>query len=476
MEPWLLARARQTPEAPALLAGAKRRSFGELTATVDVVARRLATIGVRAGARLALVAEPSETVVEVVHATQRLGAVLVPLDPRLTRGELGALLERTRPALVLSDRPDAMPAPAWSLEALGGVFPAPVHVLRDVIEPESPHTIIFTSGTSGRPKGVVLTHAAHQASALAQARRLATSADDRWLCCLPLHHVGGLSILLRSVLSGFAVLLHPRFDVAAVEQALAEGGVTTISLVARMLARLLDATRDHPSAPKLRCMLVGGGPLPTALAARARGAGLPLARTYGLSEAASQVCTSVAGEAAAEPGYCGPPLEGVEVRIAAPAADGVGEILVRGPILMRGYLDDLPATTAAVRNGWLHTGDLGRLTPDGGLIVDGRRTDLVVTGGENVSPAEVEAVLGTHPAVADVAVVGLPDDAWGQRVVAAVVIREPCEPDALRAFCRGRVAPHKVPREVRVLAELPRTAAGKVARAALVDLLSAPAR
>jgi O-succinylbenzoic acid--CoA ligase len=227
---------------------------------------------------------------------------------------------------------------------------------------------------------------------------------------------------------------------------------------------MLDALGDARYPPSLRVVLTGGGPLPAVVLARARAASVPVAPTYGLTEAASQVATG-------RPGVVPPaafPLPATEVRIAAPDGAGIGEILVRGPTVMTGYFEDAAATAAALRDGWLHTGDLGRLDADGALSVVGRRTDLIVTGGENVYPVEVERVLAEHPNVAEVAVFGVPDDVWGERVVATIVpTRGALDGPALRAWAASRLAAFKIPRDVRVAAALPRTASGKIRRAAL---------
>jgi O-succinylbenzoic acid--CoA ligase len=232
-----------------------------------------------------------------------------------------------------------------------------------------------------------------------------------------------------------------------------------------MLARVLD--RDAgPFAPSLRAVLVGGGPIPEPLLARARARGLPVLPTYGLTEAASQVATAAPGDADRPAGSVGRALPGITVRIGAADTEGFGEILVRGPTVMAGYLGRADDTAAGLRNGWLHTGDLGRLDDEGRLTVADRRSDLIVTGGENVYPREVETVLLAHPAVREAAVYGVTDPEWGQRVAAAVVARADATLDgeALRAWCGERLAAFKVPRAIALVAALPRTTGGKLQR------------
>jgi O-succinylbenzoic acid--CoA ligase len=265
--------------------------------------------------------------------------------------------------------------------------------------------------------------------------------DDRWLTPLPLHHVGGLGVLIRSVVNRTTAVVHERFEVERVRAALEGGEVTLVSLVPTMLARLREA--GLRAAPGLRAVALGGGPIPPELLDWAAAAGIPVTPVYGMTETASQV---VAGSP-------GRPLRGVELRVADD-----GEVLIRGPMVAHG---------AVAEDGWLHTGDRGRIDGDGRLHLEGRLKDLIVTGGENVAPVLVEGALCAHPAVADAAVAGLPDDHWGEAVTAFVVLREHADSDELRTWCRERLAPHEVPKRIVVVDELPRNAAGKLLRDSL---------
>ena len=317
---------------------------------------------------------------------------------------------------------------------------------------------LHTSGTSSAPRPVELTYANFLWSALGSAVALDLDPSERWLCALPVSHVAGLSILLRSAIYATTAVLHERFETDRVLHALRAEEVTVVSLVATTLARLLDAGLRRPAG--LRCALTGGGPVPDALLARARAAGVPVALTYGLTEACSQVSTTPLRTLEREGAVPGPPLFCVRARIAAPQpqAQGRGEILIAGPTVAPG---------AAGRDGWLRTGDIGFLDGQGGLHVSGRMAETIISGGENVAPAEVEAVLETHPDVLEAAVVGRPDAAWGQAVTAIVVPRPGRAPDAeaLRAHCARVLAPYKVPRQVELSGDpLPRTRSGKLAR------------
>jgi O-succinylbenzoic acid--CoA ligase len=319
----------------------------------------------------------------------------------------------------------------------------------------------------------MLTFGNHFWSATGSAFNLGVRGDDRWLAVLPLFHVGGLAILLRSVLYGTTAIVHESFDAAHANRAIDYEGVTIVSVVANMLQRMLDERGDRPYPASLRCMLLGGGPAPEPLLRRCEAIGVPVVQTYGLTEAASQVATLAPEDALPKLGSAGKPLFGTEVRIVdttGPCAAGAaGEIVVRGPTVSPGYLNRREESTRALRNGWLHTGDIGYLDDDGYLYVLDRRDDLIVSGGENVYPAEIEAVLQTHPAVAEAGVWGVEHARWGQVPVAAVVLRDnlATAPELLIEYCKERLAAYKVPSRIEFTNELPRNAAGKLLRSEL---------
>jgi len=357
--------------------------------------------------------------------------------------------------------------------------------LRERIDLAAVHSILYTSGTTGRPKGAQLTYGNHWWSAVASALNLGLRHDDRWLACLPLFHVAGLSILLRSVIYGIPAVVHPRFDPAAVNQAIERDGVTMVSVVAAMLQAMLEEQGDRPYPDHLRCILVGGGPVPRPLLEECARRGLPVVQTYGLTETASQVATLSPAHALDKLGSAGRPLLPNEIIIAgdeaAPAPEmpslppyQVGEIWVRGPTVTPGYFRRPQDTARAIQSGWLRTGDLGYFDEDGFLYVVDRRDDLIISGGENVYPAEVEAVLAAHPAVAQAGVAGIPHPRWGQVPAAAVVLRPGTQAAAgeLKDFCAQRLARYKIPAHIIFVDELPRNAAGKLVRHQLARLLS----
>jgi len=313
------------------------------------------------------------------------------------------------------------------------------------LDPGTVHTVLFTSGTLGAPKPVELTIANHDASAAASAAAIGCEPSDRWLCPLPLFHIGGLAILVRCARAGTTAVLHERFSAARVVRSLEAGQITLASLVPTMLRRVREAGLGN--APALRSLVLGGGPIPPDLIDWARESAIAVRCTYGMTETCSQVAVTEPWELA------GPPVPGAELRTGAD-----GEILVRGQMVAPGAL---------APDGWLHTGDRGRLDRRGWLHVDGRIGEMIVTGGEKVAPPAVEAVLLAHPAIADVAVAGVPDEEWGEAVTAFVVERTPVSDYAVLAFCREHLAGYQVPKRIERVERLPRSPAGKLLRARL---------
>jgi len=358
-------------------------------------------------------------------------------------------------AVVVLD-PDAPPPVRDAI--LAQVRPTHLHdhdgrrPLPDGVAPDGHvRAVVLTSGTTGRHKAVELNDDGLRAVGEGCNAALALEADDAWLVCLPLHHVAGLAILARARVGGQRVVVHRGFDLAEVGAAPAEQGASLVSVVPTMLGRLLDA---HAPMHEYRRIVTGGAPLPDALRDRAGQAGAHVVDAYGLSETGGGFVLD------------GRPIPGAEVEL------GVDdEVRVRGPMVMRGYRFDAAATRAALDDGWLRTGDVGAWADDGSLLVVDRRRDLIISGGVNVSPTAVEQVLAQHPAVADVCVTGAPDDEWGERVVAFIVVAPPYpEPSLadLRDFARTQLRAPDLPRQVVPIEEIPRTPGGKAQRRHLI--------
>jgi o-succinylbenzoate---CoA ligase len=416
----------------------------------------------------------------LLHAVPRAGGVLVPLHPGWTEPELARALGATGASLLVV--PDArVPelrgrlsgvgvVPAEELVEGGAVAADPAYRPADVtLDPDTPVALILTSGSTGAPRPIPLTRENLLASAEGVIRRLRLDPADRWLASLAPAHVGGLALMHRASVVG-STLVMPRgaggFDAGAFLELADAGEITHASLVPVMLLRLLELRGDRPAPRGLRCLLLGGAATPAPLLERALAARWPVALTWGMTEATSQVATAPPDQVRGKPGSVGRPLAGVTVRVRGAGGEEVprgevGELLVAGPTV----------APLGLPGEWLPTGDLGRFDADGDLWITGRVSDRILSGGVTVEPAEVEAVLLEHPGVAEVAVAGVPDAEWGERVVAWVVpvagAPRP-EPDALAAFSRARLAAPKRPRRWIYLEALPRNANGKVDRRALL--------
>lgn len=467
---WLAHRAATLPRQPAVEFHGATWTYADLDRWVSELASAALGAGARPGEPVALLAANSAAYVAALWAAARLGTPLAPLNWRLSMGELTWQVERLRAALLLHDAhfvanaKDIAERSGVRLLRIEGSLAAgplpgawPGSWTGDFV-------LMFTSGTTGRPKAARLTFENFFASATASAFNIGVNPADRWLACLPLCHVGGLSIATRSVIQGTTAVIHDTFDPVRVNYALREERITLLSVVPTMLARMLEVdAAGYP--PSVRAVLVGGGPVGRDLLERATARGLPVLQTYGLTEATSQVTTLAPSDALRRLGSAGKPLFTFQLRVDAPPG-AAGEILVAGPNVFAGYLEDPEATERALRDGWLRTGDIGRLDEEGFLYVLDRRDDLIVSGGENVYPAEVEAALEAHPAVREAAVVGLRDATWGQTVAAAVVFEPGSAVDwaRLEGWLRERLAAYKLPRRWIAVEALPRTTSGKLQR------------
>lgn len=540
---WVDRRRRLSPDRTAVVGAdtGDRLTYADLDDRIDRLAGRLAALGVEAGDHLGAVVGTRVEAVVLVHAAARLGATLVPVDPRGGPGGVQDRLDRADATAVVCEGPTAATTQA---AVAGDATDPPVSSLDDgaregVVslpsvdpEPVSPAAwglgdrllVLYTSGTTGDPKPVELTAGNVLASATSSALRLGVVPDDRWCCELPAYHMGGIAPFYRTAIYGTTAVVLERtplgsdaaetdgevdpgaeadptgragFDAERTLRALSDHEATGVSLVPTQLRRLLDAADagDGPNAlpDSLRFVLLGGGPAPDDLLRRCGRRDVPVCPTYGLTETASQVTTARPAEAVEHVGTVGRPLPFTDVLVASESdGDGspddvappgyracdpgdAGEILVRGPTVTPGYYRRPAATDAAFAGEWFRTGDRGHLAA-GRLFVHGRRGDRIVTGGENVDPEAVAAAVRSLAGVRSVAVVGLPDDEWGE-LVTALVVRDgddgrdhDVDGEAVRAACRERLPGHAVPRRVRFVSELPRTASGTVDREAARSL------
>lgn len=488
------------PDQEILRDAAGSTTYADLAEGAGRACAVLDRLGVERGDRVGLFCVNSVEQVELLLAAAARGAVAVPMNFRAKESETAHLLADSEVRVVFADPryleliERVRPASLERVVALDEQYRAP----RDAVEPafevsfeiedSDVAILIYTSGTTALPKGVPLTHGGLSAFALGRADVTDGTSRGRTLLSVPLYHVAGLSTLLVSLYAGRTIVLMPQFEAAHWMELVEREQVTHAFLVPTMLAKVLAHERlgDHDLS-SLRSVGYGAAPMPRSVIreAIARLPGVGFSGAYGMSETTSTVAVldeddhRRAADGADKLAIdrltsVGRAVDGVELAIRATTEPGdVGEVLIRTERTMRSYWrrrdeDGKGATDGA---GWLRTGDLGYLDPDGYLFLVGRNTDLIIRGGENIAPSEIEELLDRHPDVADVGVVGIPDEEWGEVVVAAVVPRAGAEPsaDELREHC-AELASFKRPSRIVVLAELPRTSTGKLVRRELVDL------
>jgi fatty-acyl-CoA synthase len=489
-------RARVSSERGAVTFDGETRTFGEVLDRVRRWATVLADGGVEPGDRVAYLGLNDPSILEALFATAHLGAVLVPLNFRLTGPELAFMIEDAGAHTLLVDEQHVPVIDAVRADLSVGRF---VHVAagapsdgwedgnalvaaaaplaqRRPVAPDDPAVIMYTSGTTGRPKGAVLTHANLWWHNIGIVLALDVAYDDVSLLCAPMFHIGALNVTtIATWIKGGRLVIHRAFDPQAVLEDLEREGVTTmfgVPVMCDALSSLPGFAETDLSA--LRLIITGGAPVPVALIRRFQERGVDLAQGYGLTEAAPVASFLTAENAERKLGSAGRPLLLCDMRIVdadgAPVPTGVqGEIEVRGPSVTIGYWQNPEATAKTMNGDWLKTGDGGHLDEEGFVFIADRIKDMVITGGENVYPAEVESVLFEHPAIVEVAVIGTDDPKWGERVCAVAALHSGAELtlESLREFGDGRLARYKLPLQLEIVEALPRNATGKVLKTEL---------
>ena len=499
---WIGRRAAATPRLPAITFDGHTTSYGELLDRIDRLAAELAAGGVGRGDRVGYLGLNDPMFLITLFAAARIGAVFVPLNYRLTAAELGYILadagvhtlladawhaavagpvltgSGVRRALALSAVPGWEPLPG--LLANRGRLAAPVHPRSDEVA-----VIMYTSGTTGRPKGAMLTHGNLFWNNVNALLSFDVSQDDVSLVAAPLFHIGGLNVTtLVTLQKGGQIVLMPAFDPGQALKLIAEYRVTTMFGVPAMFL-FMSQVPEFAAADlsSVRYLICGGAPVPETLITRYGQRGIAFVQGYGLTETAPLALVLRADEVSVKAGAAGHavlPLSDVRLVDAEnnPVAPGErGEICVRGPQVMAGYWHNREATDAVIdAGGWFHTGDIGQADQDGYVYVVDRLKDMVITGGENVYPAEVEAVLYYHPAIAEVAVLGTPHEQWGEAVTAVVALHPGAALtlEELSAFARDKLAGYKIPLRLEFVDALPRNPAGKVLKYQLLEQLITP--
>jgi fatty-acyl-CoA synthase len=461
LDRWIRDRARLTPNRVAVEEGDREVTYAYLDARSDELARSFGR-----GDRIATLTGNTAEHVAVFFACAKAGAILTPISWRLSPHEMAYQLDDAEPSLFLVE--DELAELAEEAIGLASVRPAREPAARGeppvAPSPNDPLLLIYTSGTTGKPKGALLTHANCFWTNLAFDLVAGLGDEDVVLQVLPQFHCGGWNVQpLLAWWKGARVVLERAFDSSRCLSLIGEKRVTTMMGVPAIYQFMAeDPVFEQADLSSLRRAIVGGAPMPLPLLEVWRRRGVEIIQGYGLTEAAPNVLCLPPEEAARKAGYAGKPYPYVEV-----ALSDEGELLVKGPNVFPGYWRNEEATAAAFRGGWLLTGDVAEQDGEGFYRILGRLKDMVISGGENVYPAEVEDVLVTHPAVAEAAVVGVPDERWGEVCVAFVVLRAEADEKELADFCRSRLARFKVPKSIHVVESLPRNALGKVQKSEL---------
>ncbi|MFF2449185.1 o-succinylbenzoate--CoA ligase [Neobacillus sp. NPDC058068] len=483
MPNFLKNRAFLTPERTAVYFKEQTLTFRELYYRSHETAGQIQAFGVQQDQYVGVLLKNHLDTVVILFALQLLGVKAVILNNRLTPAELVWQLKDSKAAfLILEDSfaeiEQEINQQTASLKTITKerlfLMEAAVPAIKEEICLSQICTIMYTSGTTGNPKGVMQTFGNHWWSSVGSALNLGYNEGDSWLCSVPLFHISGFSILMRSVIYGMPIVLHERFDVEQTIADISGKKVTIMSVVGTMLSRIVEKLEDRRLPEHFRCMLLGGGPAPLPLLQACVKKDIPVFQSYGMTESSSQIVTLSPEYSLKKLGSAGKPLFPAQLKIVddngLPAEAGeAGEIIVKGPNVTPGYLNRQEATEEKFHAGWFSTGDIGYLDKEGFLYVLDRRSDLIISGGENIYPAEIEATLLAHPGVAEAGVTGINDAKWGQVPIAFIVKNNTVSEDELRQFCLERIAKYKVPKAFYFIEELPRNAAKKLLRRQLRD-------
>ncbi|WP_208586363.1 o-succinylbenzoate--CoA ligase [Gracilibacillus suaedae] len=471
MEHWLTKRAYLTPDNIAIeFSNGEALTFAQLYERARELASKIYTV--HSNGHIAMLSNNSIDMVVAFWACTYLNVPVVFLNTRLTTREWEVQCEDADVKTIICDdqyreSAQSLTLPAYLFSDIHAFQSAECTLTTD-IDLDLICSMMFTSGTTGRAKPVIHTYHNHWSSAVASALNLGLMPNDKWLACLPLFHIGGLSILFKSVIYGMPIYLLKRFDEEKVHEAIMKHNVTVVSVVAMTCSRLLKRLADGYYPSSFRCMLLGGGPAPKPLLEKAKEKYVPIVQTYGMTETCSQIVTLNEADALRKLGSAGKPLFSASLQIQADNTTAepnqVGEIVVKGPMVTPGYYHRETANKEAFRDGWFHTGDLGYLDEEGFLFVVDRRSDLIISGGENIYPAEVEEVLLSFEGVQEAGVTAIEDSKWGQVPVAYVVANEDVTAEQLLVHCRARLASFKVPKQIYFRNHLPRNATKKLQR------------
>lgn len=474
---WILQRSTLTPEQIAVSFEGQSWTYKEINELALQYASKLEALGIKAHDRVAIFATSTPQIIFMICGCMHLQCEMVLLNLRLSKTELAYQINDSKVVAILVEDEllNKLPEINLPIHTFSKVSDTPTSSFTPTVEwdEEDTMTIMYTSGTTGYPKGVRQTVGNHVSSATSSLYNTGLVEDDAWLCTVPLFHISGFSMLCKCLVHGVRLELFKKFDAEKVVDYLVDGSVTRMSVVAVTLERILTELerRDAYVSDRFQTMLAGGGPVPIDYLTRAIKRGIQISQTYGMTETSSQTATLSSKDALRKIGSAGKPLFFNQIRIEnAKAPFEQGEILIRGKHVTPGYIGRF-ADKPSQQDGWLHSGDIGYFDDEGYLFVVDRRSDLIISGGENIYPAEIENVLTSHPSVREVGVCGVEDEKWGQVPNAFVVLKNTVEVNELLLYCMEHLAAYKVPKKIYIVDELPRNGSSKLLRRKLKELL-----
>ena len=468
MENWLKKRVLLSPNKIAIQAGNTKLTFKEVSDRVAVLAARLANKS-RKGMRVALLTNNTIDGYLMILSLQQLGCEIVFLNKRLSHEELQYQLEDAAVSLLIYDESllheEFVGIESLTFNQIESLEESRDFQLVSEFNDDEVTTIMYTSGTTGKPKGVQQSFKNHFYSAISSALNLGLTDKDNWLCAVPIFHISGLSIIMRGLIYGMTVTLMDKFDAEKVTFLLKESSVSTMSVVPTMLQQLLEIFPQEGYNSNFRCFLLGGGPIDKVTLEQCQQRNIPVIQSYGMTETASQVIALNFEDAGNKIGSVGKPLFSVELKLAHD-----GEVLLKAPNITPGYLNNPEKNQEVFENGWFKAGDIGYLDEDGFLYLKGRKGDMIISGGENIFPHEVEESYLKLTGVKDIVVAGITDKKWGQVPVAFVILERKLSQQELISYGREHLAHYKVPVRFYQVMSYPQTASGKVKRRELIQI------
>lgn len=491
MDNWLLKRVALTPNNLALIYGEEKYTFLDIQKMVFEKVTQLVNKNIHQEKRVALLSNNSKDLYLTILALQQLNIEIVFINIRLSVPEISYQLQDAKVKKLifneqlncdLSELKDSVDLISFSdLEENsrlvdGSSISSEINP-RDYIQTEfiesKTTTIMYTSGTTGRPKGVLQTFGNHFGSAIGAQLNIPTTSDDVWICTIPIFHIGGFSIMMRSLIYGMAVELYEHFDFDEINNSLINGVGTIISVVPFMLKKLLSTRNEKKYSPKFNYMLLGGGAVEPEVLKQCEREKIDVIQSYGMTETCSQVVALNGRDALRKIGSAGKPMFTVSLKIDKTGfTDNVGEILIKSPSLTPGYLNQKHKFAEKITpDGWFRTGDIGYLDDEGFLFIKSRLSELIISGGENIYPSEIEQKLVNFPGINEVAVIGENNSKWGSRPVAFVVADFEVDSQKLDEFLVGKIAKFKIPDKYIFVQNLPKTASGKIKKGELNEFL-----